>query len=258
MCTNNILVTNIQRFSLHDGPGIRTTVFLKGCSLCCPWCSNPENINPFPERYIRDGKEGIYGKEFTVDEVFNEVKKDKVFYGVDGGVTFSGGEALLQAEAILPLLKKIKGAGITTALETCLFAPLQNLELLIPLIDYFYVDMKILDEVECHRIIQGNLPIYKRNLEFLCLHKKIIIRLPVIGGYTDSGANKTLIIKEIKKFSNSIIRIELIKEHNLGKSKYVSLGMMEPKYMGVNDEALEHYKKIIESEIDIPVSICKI
>ena len=72
-----MIITNIQKFSLHDGPGIRTTVFMKGCSLCCPWCSNPENLKSFIEYYIKDGKRGIYGKEYTVEEVFNEVIKDK-------------------------------------------------------------------------------------------------------------------------------------------------------------------------------------
>lgn len=83
-----MIITNIQKFSLHDGPGIRTTVFMKGCSLCCPWCSNPENLKSFIEYYIKDGKRGIYGKEYTVEEVFNEVIKDKPFYGDNGGVTF--------------------------------------------------------------------------------------------------------------------------------------------------------------------------
>lgn len=141
-----MIITNIQRFSLHDGPGIRTTVFMKGCSLRCPWCSNPENLNSFQEYYIKDGQKGIYGKDYTVAEVFNEVMKDKNFYDCNGGVTFSGGEALLQAEKILPLLQKFKDEGITTAIETCLFVPTKNIELVVPFIDFFYVDMKIMDK----------------------------------------------------------------------------------------------------------------
>ena len=93
---DKILLTNIQRFSLHDGPGIRTTIFLKGCSLRCPWCSNPENLNPYPEEYIKDGNRGIYGKEYAIDEIFIEVMKDKDYYESNGGLNFSGGEALLK------------------------------------------------------------------------------------------------------------------------------------------------------------------
>lgn len=253
-----IKLTNIQRFSLHDGPGIRTTVFFKGCAIHCPWCSNPENINPYLETYIKDGKKGIYGKEYTVDEVFYEVMKDKKFYDSDGGVTFSGGEALLQAEVILPVLKKFKESGITTAIETCLFVPVENLKLLINYIDFFYVDMKIMDKVKCKEKIKGNLDIYKKNLEFLCAHKKIVVRIPVIGGYTDDEENRKLIINELKKYTDSIMKIEIIKEHDFGKSKYISLGRKEPEFIGVSDELMELYKKEIELAIDIPVEICKI
>lgn len=113
-------ITNIQRFSLHDGPGIRTTVFLKGCSIRCPWCSNPENINHQIEKYVKDGKEGFYGKEYSVDEVLKEVLKDKIFYEDNGGVTFSGGEALLYAKELLPLMEQIKQNNISIAVESSL------------------------------------------------------------------------------------------------------------------------------------------
>lgn len=255
---NKILATNIQRFSLHDGPGIRTTVFLKGCSLRCPWCSNPENLNPYPEPYIKDGREGVYGKEYTPDKILTEVMKDKNFYEPDGGVTFSGGEALLQAEAILPVIKKIQEAGITTAVETCLFVPIENLEVLIPYIDFFYVDIKIMDEVRCREKIKGNLNLYKQNLDMLCRSKEITVRIPVIGGYTDDVENRKLVIEEIKRHESSIVKIEMLKEHNLGKSKYISLGLEPPEFYGVSDELMEQYKKEIEEAVDIPVEICKI
>lgn len=256
---DKILATNIQRFSLHDGPGIRTTVFLKGCSLRCPWCSNPENLNPFIESYIKDGKEGIYGKEYAADEILTEVMKDKNFYDPDGGITFSGGEALLQAEVILPVLEKAKNAGITTAVETCLFVPKENLELLIPYVDFFYVDMKIMDAEKCKEQIKGNLELYKKNLDILCVHKKITVRLPVIGGYTDGAENRKLVIEEIKKHQDSIVKIEMLKEHNLGKSKYISLGWKVPDFNGVSDDLLKDYGDQIKSIVaDIPVEICKL
>lgn len=137
-----MIITNIQRFSLHDGPGIRTTVFLKGCSIRCPWCSNPENINHQIESYVKDGKEGFYGKEYSVDQVLKEVLKDKIFYEDNGGVTFSGGEALLYAKELLPLMQQIKQNNISIAVESSLFVPSSYLEMVIPFVDYFYVDLK--------------------------------------------------------------------------------------------------------------------
>lgn len=253
-----LLATNIQRFSLHDGPGIRTTVFLKGCSLRCPWCSNPENLNPYIEPYNKDGKEGVFGKEYYDDEVFNEVMKDKNFYDNDGGVTFSGGEALLQAKEIVGLLQRFKEVGITTAIETCLFVPTENLKLLIPYIDFFYVDMKILDEAKCKVQIKGDLDLYKTNLDILCAQKKITVRVPVIGGYTDDENNRRLVVEEIVKHKDSIIKIELIKEHNLGESKYKSLHLDLPIYNGVSDELMNQYKMEIEKTVNMPVEVCKV
>ena len=255
---NNILLTNIQRFSLHDGPGIRTTVFLKGCSICCPWCSNPENLNPMPEHYIKDGKEGIYGKEYTVQELFVELMKDEKFYEYGGGVTFSGGEPLLQANEIFPLLNLLKDSGITIAIETSLFCSTKNLLLLLPVVDYFYVDMKIMDINRSKNIMKGNLSLYKKNLDILCKGKKITVRIPTIGRYTDCIQNRKLVIDEIKKHVDSIIKIELLKEHNLGKTKYESLGLDVPNYFGVTDELMLQYKKEIEEQVNIPVEICKI
>lgn len=249
--------TNIQRFSLHDGPGIRTTVFLKGCSLRCPWCSNPENINYKIEKYIKDGKAGVYGRDYTCDEIFEEVMKDKAFYDKDGGVTFSGGESLLQSYEMIPLLTRFKKEGITTAVETCLFVPTENLLSVIHLIDFLYVDMKIMDADSCKEVEKGDLSLYLNNLDELLKWKKITLRIPVIGGYTDGCKNRKKVIEEIKKREFGIMKIELIKEHNLAESKYKSLGM-EMSYQGVSDELMNQYKREIEESVSIPVEVCSI
>ena len=257
-CEDYMLITNIQRFSLQDGPGIRTTVFLKGCSLRCPWCSNPENFNPYIETYIKDGQKGTYGKAYTIDEVFTEVMKDKNFYDYDGGVTFSGGEAMLQSEKMLPLLQEFKKNGITTAVETCLFVPREKLELVIPYIDFFYVDMKIMDEKKCKEVIKGNLNLYKANLNLLSFTRKFYVRVPVIGGFTADAENRKLIVAEIERYKEAIVKVELIKEHNLGEAKYRSLSLPLPRYIGVSDELMDLYKNEIEAVVDIPVEVCKI
>lgn len=254
-----MIITNIQRFSLHDGPGIRTTVFLKGCSIRCPWCSNPENISHQIERYVKDGKEGFYGKEYSVDEVLKEVLKDKIFYEDNGGVTFSGGEALLYAKELLPLMQQIKQNNISIAVETCLFVPSAYLEMVIPYVDYFYVDLKIMDKERCSLLLKGNLDLFKCNLAILAKSKKFNVRIPVIYGYTDDENNIMCIIDVIREYRSSIKKVGLIKGHNLGDNKYVTLGKEVPKKAEVSDLFLEEYKKKIINSIDkVNVEICKL
>ena len=254
-----MIITNIQRFSLHDGPGIRTTVFLKGCSIRCPWCSNPENINHQIESYVKDGKEGFYGKEYSVDQVLKEVLKDKIFYEDNGGVTFSGGEALLYAKELLPLMQQIKQNNISIAVESSLFVPSSYLEMLIPFVDYFYVDLKVMDKERCSFLLKGNLDLFKSNLAILAKSKKFNVRIPVIFGYTDNEDNIRSIIDVIREYSSSIEMVELIKGHNLGDNKYVSLCKDVPQKAEVSDLFLDEYRmKIIEAVEEVGVEICKI
>lgn len=254
-----MIITNIQRFSLHDGPGIRTTVFLKGCSIRCPWCSNPENINHQIERYVKDGKEGFYGKEYSVEEVLKEVLKDKIFYEDNGGVTFSGGEALLYAKELLPLMQQIKQNNISIAVETCLFVPSAYLEMVIPYVDYFYVDLKVMDKERCTELLNGNLDLFKSNLAILAKSKKVNVRIPVICGYTDDEDNIRSIMDVIREYRASIKKVELIKGHNLGDNKYVSLGKEVPQKAEVSDLFLdENRMKILNTVEDVEVEVCKI
>lgn len=254
-----MIITNIQRFSLHDGPGIRTTVFLKGCSIRCPWCSNPENINHQIENYVKDGKEGFYGKEYSVDQVLKEVLKDKIFYEDNGGVTFSGGEALLYAKELLPLMQQIKQNNISIAVESSLFVPSSYLEMVIPFVDYFYVDLKVMDKERCSFLLKGNLDLFKSNLAILAKSKKFNVRIPVIYGYTDDENNIKCIIDVIREYRASIKKVELTKGHNLGDNKYVSLGKEVPPKAEVSDLFLDEYrKKITEVVAGVGVGICSI
>lgn len=315
----SILLTNIQRFSLHDGPGIRTTVFLKGCSIHCPWCSNPENLLHREQRYIKkvkNGKieeEGVYGKWYSPDELYAEVIKDKAFYGaahkieekeeqcgnscksgnscesssvenldsLPGGVTFSGGECMLQMKPLEPLLERLNAEHTHTAVETSLFTSPECLAIAISYIDLFYVDIKILDPELCFSVLGGKIDLYRKNLmTLLASGKTVVFRLPVIGGYTDGTANRRAVIELIRelvqRYSN-ILKVEILKEHNLGTNKYQSLidaydayadrstqlygsEIKMPEYKGVSDELMEKYKEEIEEGIGraIPVEICKI
>lgn len=278
--SNRIFLTNVQRFSLHDGPGIRTTVFLKGCSLRCPWCSNPENLVPLPQCYVKDGIKGCYGKYFNAEELIQECLKDKAFYigkltnpthwvisnskDIDllpGGVTFSGGEALLQIDALIPVIIGLHNSGVHIAVETCLFVPPKNLQAALEFVDLFYVDTKILDAERCNALEKGNLDCYLSNLDTLFewrdkkgRNKPVVIRIPVIGSYTDTPDNRNAVKMLLKTYKNSILKIELIKEHNLGESKYKSLGML-PDYHGVEDGLMELYKAELET-LGILTEIC--
>lgn len=285
----SILITNIQRFSLHDGPGIRTTVFTKGCTLHCPWCSNPENLTPAIQNYVKKDKDGhveetgTYGKWYSPERLYDEIVKDKIFYGdietdssldfeaLPGGVTFSGGECLAQIKELEPVLKRLNEEHIHTAVESCLFVPDEYLAIAIKRIDLFYVDLKIINEERCKKILGGNIEMYKSNLEKLLASKKpIVLRIPVIGGYTDDGENRKAIADIIRRcalFPN-VLNVEILKEHNLGLNKYNSLvfggnKISIPDYAGVSDELLLQYKNEIEEGLkeegsEIPVKICKI
>ncbi len=232
---DTILVTNIQRMCFSDGPGIRTTVFLKGCSIHCPWCSNPENINFSIEEYYVDGISGIYGKNYNCEELYNEIKKDFIFFGNEGGVTFSGGEALMQTEELIPLLKKLKLTGINIALETALFVPNSYVRLASDYVDYFIVDVKILEENACKSILGGDLQNYYKNIDYLYNKRKIsVFRVPLSYEYTFTSDN----IIRLQKFFmlHKEIPVQIFSIHRLGEKKYISLGKKLPDYDAVKDE----------------------
>ena len=237
------LVTNIQRFSLHDGPGIRTTVFLKGCSLHCPWCANPENLLPYPEKYVKDGRKGIYGEYLSCDEMYREIIKDRIFYEQSdesselgaqrGGVTFSGGEPLLQFDVLEPLLRRLKNENIHICVETSLFVPEDKL------------------------FIGGDLKQYMTNSESLfTAQKTVVFRIPIIGRYTNDDENLANIINLLKKYRP--LKVELIKEHNLGKNKYISLGREPLDLNSVSDEEMEQIKLALSNAVPFPIEVYKV
>lgn len=276
----SILVTDVQRFSLHDGPGIRTTVFLKGCSVRCPWCSNPENLELTIQRYIKDGCEGFYGKWYSCDQLFQELIKDKDYYIGDiddydinepkvfeklpGGVTFSGGECLLQMNKLENVLNRLRSAGVHIAIETSLFSNLENLEIAMKYVDLFYVDIKIINKKRCSEVLKGNLDTYYCNLSALAKRKRpIVARIPVIAGFTDDVDNRKKVTELLENFQGNLLKVEIIKEHNLGMSKYQSLidggtKILVPAYRGVDDNVLFDYQKQLKKCVKVPVEICKI
>ena len=258
-----LLVTNIQRFCLHDGPGIRTTAFLKGCSLHCPWCCNPENISFQPQFYCqkkrciavngvcpygtctfadqvvtpeklmsltaedvercKSGAIGTYGQWYTEDELYAELMKDAQFWGHDGGVTFSGGESLLQWNALRSLLDRLKISGTHICVETSLYIPHEIVQEALKLIDHWIIDVKLMDEERIRRILGGDIKLYLRNLETVRKGNKTVwFRHPQIKGYTDDSETENSIQMLLRQYPNFVYQV--LDEHNLGEEKRASLG----------------------------------
>ena len=260
-------------------------MFMKGCGLRCPWCSNPENLEAYPQEYVKDGHIGIFGRYYSADELYHELIKDINFYDgklrqadwnitdaseiadLPGGITFSGGECLLQFPDLIPLLKQLKEKPVHTTIETSLFVPKYNLDIALTYIDFFYIDFKILDSDRCKRVEHGNIQQFWENLDILFnwkdqqnRKKPIVVRIPVIGGYTDDNKNRAEIkelLTGLAKEGKAPLKIELIKEHNLGENKYRSLNMQPPASSSVCDDLMEDYRKEIEV-LQIPVEICRI
>lgn len=250
MDNEKILVTNIQRMSFHDGPGIRTTFFLKGCCLTCPWCANPENISFRQEKYIHNNVESIYGQFYTCDQLYELALKDLVYYDMDGGVTFSGGEPLLQFIKLEALLTKLKERQVHICVETSLYCNKEQLQMAIKYVNLFYVDIKILDESKCNEVLNVDVNKYFSNIEILSNSNcNYIFRIPVINGYTNTSENIELILSFLKKNLNH--RVELLMQHNLGDSKYRTLNR-EPLILSelVDSDLLNLKQKILDIGVD--------
>ena len=217
-------IFDIQQFSTHDGPGIRTIVFLKGCLLRCRWCCNPESQNYAIQTMKRAGKTEIIGRDVTVEEVFETIKKDLTYYRRSGGgLTLSGGETLCQADFALALLRTCKSFGINTAIETTLCVPFDMIEPLIPCIDTFLVDIKHMNSKKHEEFTTMKNELILQNARRVSkLAKKFIVRVPVIPGFNDTKEE----IEEIAKFAislDNVKEINLLPYHRLGYDKYVGL-----------------------------------
>ena len=246
-------ITLIQHFSVHDGPGIRTTVFFKGCPLKCWWCHNPENIKIEPELmfYKTTGVKSIVGKEVDVETVVKEILKDKLFYDeTGGGVTFSGGEPTLQFKFLKSLAKLCREHKINTALDTCGYVDTNRLNEILELIDIFIYDIKLIDK-EKHRKFTGvdNTIILENFYNLYKQKQNIIMRIPLIGGVNDTKKD----IDDFKSFIQTLkpqenFVIEVLPYHKFGESKYEALNRPYLITNGeVSNEIVEEYLKMIKS-----------
>ncbi|UCH92152.1 MAG: glycyl-radical enzyme activating protein [Candidatus Aminicenantes bacterium] len=245
------IIFDIKRFAIHDGPGIRTTVFLKGCPMKCPWCHNPEGQKKCPERGWNNGKKEIIGEKRSVDEVMREIDKEVVFYDESkGGVTFSGGEPLVQPKFLQALLQECRKRDIHTTLDTTGYVSPRIFKSIIDKVDLFLYDLKIMDE-QTHIRYTGvsNRPVIE-NLRILSKKgKKVIIRFPVIPGITDTKEN----IKKLGTFVASlknIDEIDLLPYHRTAEGKYRHLKkenkMKEMAVMPPTDEQMNKIQRLFE------------
>jgi pyruvate formate lyase activating enzyme len=211
-------IFNFQRYSIHDGPGIRSLLFLKDCPLRCLWCCNPEAFTPNP----------LYDREITVGLALEWLLEDKdYFLRSGGGLTLAGGEPLVQVDFVKALLETCREHNIGTAMETCGEAPWSDFESIAGLVDYYLYDIKHLDE-ELHRQYTGvgNHRLLA-NLKKLSLKgKKIILRLPLIPGYNDSEAEARAISNLMREID--VMEVNILPYHGLGKEKYARLGLAYP------------------------------
>ena len=219
-------IFNIQRFSIHDGPGIRTIVFLKGCPLRCRWCCNPESQEWKFEQMVTAGVTKTVGRDVTVEEILEEIKKDRVYYARSGGggITLSGGECLWQPEFSEALLRAAKELGISTAIETTGYADIEVIRRILKYTDTVLMDIKHVNG-EKHRefttrdndLILANARVIAREAN------ELIIRTPVIPTFNDSEEE----IRAIAEFAASlegVREMHLLPYHRIGSDKYAGLG----------------------------------
>lgn len=226
------IIFDIKHFAIHDGPGIRTTVFFKGCPLHCWWCHNPESHKILPEKYENcnflcninhslSSQNDEVGREVTIPELMREIEKDSVFYEESGGgVTFSGGEPTMQPDFLSSLLKECKEAGLHTTVDTSGYAPTRIFEKIIGHTDLFLYDLKLMND-ELHQKYTGvSNKLIHTNLKWLDEnYKNICIRIPVVPGITDSQENISETINFLMKLEN-ISEINLLPYHKTGEGKY--------------------------------------
>lgn len=294
MKTSSALIFDMKRFAVHDGSGLRTTVFFKGCPLRCKWCQNPEGLSPkrrpiyfqnncihcriceqfslenqityqndrpyFNLEYDGDfenlvrmcpsGAIRYDSEEYDIEKLIEKIKEDQVFFRNDGGVTFSGGEPLMQGEFLVEILKRCKEEGIHTAIETTMYGSFDLIKKVLPYLDLIYIDLKVFDEKEHEKLTGVSSQMIKKHIEYILKseHKnKVIIRTPLIPSMTATDDN----ITAISNFLISIdleVKYELLNYNPLASAKYELVDLeygVDKQYKMFNQKQMQHFYDIV-------------
>ncbi|HJW90919.1 MAG TPA: radical SAM protein [Anaerolineales bacterium] len=224
------IVFDIKEFAVHDGPGIRTTVFLKGCPLDCSWCHNPEGKSRQPQTMRSSAGERTAGQEFTSQELASRlIRQAGILKANEGGVTFSGGEPLQQAEFLVEVIPQLNGLHIL--LDTSGYGRETSFRRLVELSDLVYFDLKIIDDsLHClhtgrsNRRILGNLRLLGGS------GKPFVIRIPLIPGVTDTDQNLEAIAATVRRLPG-LLRVDLLPYNPVAGGKYLAAGIpFRPRY----------------------------
>ncbi|WP_333870650.1 trans-4-hydroxy-L-proline dehydratase activase [Desulforamulus putei] len=286
------IVFNIQKFCIHDGPGIRTTVFFKGCPLRCLWCHNPESqsfnkeilfnpekctgcgqcrqrcprgaIQATPRGWIHDNTKCIFcencidvcvnnaremaGRAYTVNDLMEEIEKDRPFYEQSGGgVTLSGGEAMCQIGFVAELVKTCKKRSISVAIDTCGYVPFSSFERILGDVDVFLYDIKLMDPVLHEKYTGKDNRLILDNLQRLVAGgARINLRVPLIEGINTDRSHILDLIDFVKGLNISLVN--LLPYHATGSSKYLKLHRDYPHHLLArpSDEKMEEIKNLFE------------
>lgn len=266
------VIFDIEHGSYVDGPGVRTTVFFKGCNLRCAWCHNPESQSPLPEKlFYRDkcvgcgtcrrvcpspdactlcGKCAVFcpkgaislcGKRMDADEVMAEIEKDAAFFGEDGGVTFSGGECMLQPDFLEELIARCRVRGISTAVDTAGCLPWETFARIRP--DLWLYDVKTTDPA-VHRKYTGvdNAQILANLERLLAAGERVWVRVPVVPGVNDTVEEMHRLRALLRERAE---KVELLPYHRLGENKYAALGREGVTFAVPDAEEMEKLKKAV-------------
>ncbi len=280
------IISNIQRYSTHDGAGIRTTIFFKGCPLACKWCHNPETFSSkkqmliHNERCISCGRcterctrecvfcgdctdfciynaREIVGKDYTVKQLMKEIKKDQIFYEESGGgVTLSGGECMLvDLDFLTNLLGEIKKLGISVNIDTSGFAAYEKFQAILPYVDIFLYDLKIFQDAK-HKLYTGvsNKIILDNLVKLSHDNANIEIRVPMIANVNATDDNIRATLKFLLENKIKTKKVYLLPYHNIGTGKYIKLGLMHEEFFAPTEEDMQHYKKLfVESGFEVQI-----
>jgi pyruvate formate lyase activating enzyme len=242
------IIFDIKKYAINDGPGIRTTIFLKGCPLNCFWCHNPEGINKKIEKFTNNK---IIGYKIKIKDLMIEILKDQIFYNESGGgVTFSGGEPLLQIDFLNSILIECKKNNINTVLDTCGYTSINKLNKIYNKVDLFLFDLKFINEKK-HKKYTGksNKNIIKNLIYLTNKGKKVKIRIPLIPNITDTTENLYSIREFIDKLKN-IKEITLLPYNKYAEIKIQKFNYNQNiiKLSIQSNKKLRNIKKIFKSK----------